>query len=125
MSEKNYQEYVYPQGAKIEIPKEVFEEFQAILNDVIIEGTTISYKEHYLFVNKETGKEVKSVKEEDLISGKVVKIPDTEKLLTTEPERYYSPKAMRAINLTLSLNAIHVEHVDKGVAKHYTELQNN
>lgn len=125
MSEKNYQEYIYPTGAKIEIPKEVFEELQNVLTDVIKDGTTISYKEYSLFINKETGKEVKSPKTEDIVSGKVVKIPNTEKLLTEEPERFYNPKAMRAINLTLSLNMIHAEHVDKGVAKHYTELQNN
>lgn len=123
MSEKNYQEYVYKEGAKIEVPKEVFENMVRILNEVIEDGTEVKSKEYYLFINTETKKEVKSVKKEDLESGKVIKIADTEKLFSTEPEVSYTQKAMRAINLTLSMNKIHADNVENGVAIHYTELQ--
>lgn len=123
MSEKNYQEYVYKEGTKIEVPKEVFENMVRILNEVIEDGTEVKSKEYYLFINTETKKEVKSVKKEDLESGKVIKIADTEKLFSTEPEVSYTQKAMRAINLTLSMNKIHADNVENGVAIHYTELQ--
>ena len=124
MSEKNYQEYVYKEGTKIEMDKDVFEALFPLINEIVKDNSEITVKEHYIFINNETGKEVKSVKPEDLKSGKITKVVNTEKLFDTEPETTYNIKALNYISMLLRLNQVHAENVDNGKAIHMSEVKN-
>ena len=64
------------------------------------------------------------MKDEDLKSGKVKKIVDIEGSLKAEPKIYRKPLAMRALNLQLTIQDIHMNSIEKGDAVHYTELEN-
>lgn len=123
MSEKNYQEYVYKEGTRIEMDKDVFEALFPLMNEVVKDNSEITVKEHYIFINNETGKEVKSVKPEDLKLGKITKVVNTEKLFDTEPETTYNIKALKYISMLLRLNQVHAENVDNGKAIHISEAK--
>ena len=120
----NVNEYVYKQGTKVEIPAELLIEFRELSRIVVEENSEPYFTDKFKFINSETDKVVKTVKDEDLRSGKVKKIVDIECSLKAEPKIYRKPLAMRALNLQLTIQDIHMNSIEKGDAVHYTELEN-
>lgn len=118
----NVLNYFYTPGQSIDLDgsflTDAIIKLRKFLNDEVIEQ--VDYR--YTYVNTETGKEVKKAKEEDINSGKVVKIADVEKMFDSEPKRALTQKGMEMLFLLRYLEAKHQENIESGVAKHMTEL---
>ena len=120
----NVNEYVFKPGTTVEIPAELLMEMKELVRVVLEDNSESFYNDKYKYINVETNKDVKTVKDSDIKSGKVKKVFDFEASLTSLPKIYRKPLALRSINLQLSLDKFHMEGIEKGDAIHYTELEN-
>lgn len=120
----NVNEYVFKPGTVVEVPAEVLMEMKEFSRIVLEENSEAYYNDKYKYINVETDKVVKTVKDADLESGKVKKVFDYEASLTSIPKIYRKPLALRSINLQLNLDDIHMKSIEKGDAIHYTEMEN-
>lgn len=122
-SKLNPYEYVYRENEKVEIEGNLLSELIRFVNNIIDENTQMYYGDRHKHINSETQKEVKKFKNEDLESGKVVKIVDIESTLASAPKPYRNRVAMEAIHKNLILQNIHMKAIRDKKAVHYSELE--
>lgn len=108
--------YTYNEDTKIELTGQQFELIQIALMQGIDSTTQRSFPEKRMFVDTETGKEVKSPSTDQIKSGKVVEQVDIEGTFQVPTVSYNDKLTPHMINASLLVNAIHQENIQKGIA---------
>lgn len=122
---KDPRQFIYPQGTKIELDGYVLSDLIMIFDQLLKDEVKVESKFKYDFLN-EKGKVVKSPKQEDLDSGKVVKTLNFERTVVN-PNLEYSitEKGIAYAELKKFLESIHFRNIQEGKAINYTELAKN
>ena len=120
---KNPNNYVYEQGVNVEIPGEFFSYLMRYIGGVIDENSKSYFTDRFKFVNTESGKEVKKPKQEDIDSGKVVKVTDIENTLSSEPKFYRNRTALEGIHILNIMNGYHMVNIEEGKATSIDEIR--
>lgn len=120
---KNPNNFVYEQGVNVEIPGEFFSYLMRYVGGVIDENSKSYYTDRFKFVNTESGKEVKKPKQEDIDSGKVVKVTDIESTLGSEAKFYRNRTALEGIHILNIMNGYHMVNIEEGKATSIDEIR--
>lgn len=72
-------------------------------------------------VNRETGAEISKVTEKN--KHLALKIVDIQKTLDSDKVLSLTPDGVELLKVKMMLEGIHVANIDKGVAKHWTEIK--
>lgn len=121
---KNPIEYVYKPGAKVEIEGGFLLELLGMTDRLMEDEIIRESKFKYNYINNETKKIVKSPKEEDIRSGKVMKIVDWSKTIDNPTfEISLTEKGVSLGQLKKFLEAVHMRNIDEGLAVHYSEME--
>lgn len=120
---KNPNNFVYEQGVNVEIPGEFFSYLMRYVGGVIDENSKSYYTDRFKFVNRESGKEVKKPKQEDIDSGKVVKVTDIESTLGSEAKFYRNGTALEGIHILNIMNGYHMVNIEEGKATSIDEIR--
>ena len=120
---KNPNNFVYEQGVNVEIPGEFFSYLMRYVGGIIDENSKSYYTDRFKFVNTESGKEVKKPKQEDIDSGKVVKVTDIESTLSSEPKFYRNRTALEGIHILNIMNGYHMVNIEEGKATSIDEIR--
>lgn len=118
----NPRNYIYPQGAKIEVDGFLLSDLITIFDNLVKEEIKSESKFKYNYVN-EKGKVVKSPKAEDLASGKVKKIVDFDRTIVNPTlELSISEKGLAYAELKNFLESLHFKNIQDGIAIDFQEL---
>lgn len=118
---KNPGEYGYDGTEELTIsPKELMS-LKGAIEYALNKETTVAYPEKYVYIDTETGKNVKNVSEKN--KQKVKKVADIQKTLHAEPTITRTAEGIQLLRVKLLIDEIHMRHVDAGVAKHHSELE--
>src|SRR5690606_19405236 len=120
---KNPNNFIYEQGVNVEIPGEFFSYLMRYVGRVIDENSKTYHTDRFKFVNAESGKEVKKPKQEDIDSGKVVKVTDIEATLSSEPKFYRNRTALEGIHILNIMNGYHMINIEEGKATSIDEIR--
>lgn len=120
---KNPNNFIYEQGVNVEIPGEFFSYLMRYVGRVIDENSKAYHTDRFKFVNAESGKEVKKPKQEDIDSGKVVKVTDIEGTLSSEPKFYRNRTALEGIHILNIMNGYHMINIEEGKATSIDEIR--
>jgi len=121
----NPQEYGYLGTEKFEITSSEFMLFKMALEQGLRLTEVVTYPQVFEYVDQE-GKVVKSPSEEDLITGKVNKVPNTEKTFSDEnlTVTYNADKITKEMLMAQELLMdLHFRNIESGVAKSIEELK--
>lgn len=108
--------YIYESGEKVEIEGQLL---IALINymNMVVDDNTESYSPYkYTMVDTSTGKTVKNPKKADIETGKVTKILDIENTFKSQPRIYMKPIAVEGAKLSLNLQRVHLDNIEKGKA---------
>lgn len=122
IEQKDLKQYVYDKDKNVEVPGNLLLDMIMLMEKLVEEELTTRTKFKYSFLD-EGGALHKHVTKEQLESGKYKKIVDVDKTIT-EPsfEHTISEKGVAYAQLKIFLEKLHFENVQKGVAKHYSEI---
>ena len=126
MTENNIFEYGYAGDEMIEITAKEFMILKSAVESGLDAVRTVEYPEVVMYINRETGDEVKSPSDEDLMLGKVIQSTDKAKTFSGENAKTsydaskLTPEMLYAVELSVD---IHARNVKNGVAKTLTELE--
>lgn len=113
---KNPNEFVYEPGVNVELPGEFFAYIMRYIGGVVDTNSKSYFTDRFKFVNPETGKEIKKPKQEDIESGKVIKVTDIEGTLQSEPKFYRTRTAVEGIHMLNIMNGFHMKNIEEGKA---------
>lgn len=116
----NYAEFGYIGDENISIPVQDYYKFKEVVDQELAKNTTHSFPEKYIYVDQE-GKTVKKVT--DANRDLVKKIVDIDATMSAKPTITRTPLGMQLLEIKLSMNRVHKEMVESGVAKHIPTLQ--
>lgn len=119
----NPREFAYTENAKVEMDGQLLMALIDFLGKVVDENSKYYTTDKFKFINPATDKEVKNPKTEDIESGKVVKVPDIEKTLMSEPKFYRNRTALEAINLIVHLQEVNMNNIKEGKAVNIKEYE--
>ena len=123
---KNPLEYVYKQGTKNEIEGGFLLEILGLTDQLLQDEIKRESKFKYNFINTETQKIIKSPKEDDLKSGKVIKTVDWSKTIDNPTFEFsLTEKGVTIAQLKKFLENIHMTSIDSGLAVHYSNITDN
>lgn len=120
---KNPNDFIYENGVNVEIPGEFFSYLMRYVGGVIDENSKSYHTDRFKFVNAESGKEVKKPKQEDIDSGKVVKVTDIEATLNSEAKFYRNRAALEGIHILNIMNGYHMANIEEGKATSIDEIR--
>lgn len=121
----NPQEYGYLGTEKFELTSSEFMLFKVALEQGLRLTEVVTYPQVFEYVDQE-GNVVKNPSEEDLITGKVNKAPNTQKTFSDENLNitYDANKITKEMLMAQELlMEIHFRNIESGVAKSVEELQ--
>lgn len=120
---KNYGDYVYKPGVKVEVEGKFILDLIVLVENLIKDEIKTESKFKYNYIDTKTGKVVKNVNKEDLEKGKLQKIVDIDRTIN-EPtfEHSITDKGIGYAQLKNFLESIHFKNVEEGKAVHYSEL---
>jgi len=119
--QKNPSEYNYTGDELITITAREFASLNGVVDYALDQETNKFYPEKYNFINKETNERVNKVTEKN--KHLAIKVVDLERTLDGDPIISRTRRGQDILRVKLILEKIHMQNVDSGIAKHYTELQ--
>ena len=117
----NYEEYGYVGGEIISIPVEEYFKLKEIVDQELAKNTNHTFPEKYVYVDNVSGKVVKKVT--DANRDSVRKIVDVDATMSATPTISRNALGMQFLEMKLTMNKIHRDMVNSGVAKHIPTLQ--
>lgn len=121
----NILNYFYRPGEQVALDGSFLTDAIIKLRKMLTSEVVEQVEYRYTYVNAETGETVKKAKQEDINSGKVVKIADIEKMFDAEPTRALTQKGVEILFMLRYLESKHNENIENGLATHATELNND
>lgn len=115
-------QYIYPEGVEAKVPGQLITNLIETLEHLILDETKEEVPFKFSYVDVEKGTIVKNAKDADIESGKVVKVPDHQKMMDSELSRSISAKGMDLMRLRYYLASLHHKNIDNGVAVHIEEV---
>lgn len=110
-------DYTYRNGDKIEIEGQLLQTAIMLFDKAIQSEIKAESPFKYHYVNVDSGKIVKDVKEKDLISGKVKKILNFEKTILNPTIEYsITEKGLAYAEFKNILESIHANNIREGIA---------
>lgn len=119
-TQKNPSEYGYRPDQKIEIQGQVLENIFSFMEQVLEMETKVYYPEKYMYVDKETSKEIKKVTAKN--KDKAIKVVDPKGTLTAKPTIYRTQTGIAMLRFKNYMAELHYKNVEDGVAIHKDEL---
>lgn len=121
-NEKNPAEYGYVGNEVITMEASKFMRMQGMIAFALEKETKEYFPEKYKYVNKETGAVVKTVTEKN--KHLAVKILDVEATLASTPVIFRTREGVEMLKVRLLTEGVHVDMIDKGIAKHKSFFEN-
>lgn len=122
-NEKNPNEYGYVGNETVEMEAGKFMGMKGLVDFALAKETKKYFPEKYKYVNKDTGATIKTVTEKN--KHLAVKIVDVEATLNSAPVIFRTEEGIEMLRVRMMAEGVHVDMIDKGVAKHKSFFENN
>lgn len=122
-NEKNPNEYGYVGNETVEMEAGKFMGMKGLVDFALAKETKEYFPEKYKYVNKDTGATIKTVTEKN--KHLAVKIMDVEATLNSAPVVFRTREGIEMLRVRMMAEGVHVDMIDKGVAKHKSFFQEN
>jgi hypothetical protein len=119
-SVKNPAEYGYLGDEIISVPVKEYWKLKELVDATLMEETKQYFEEKYMWVSPD-GQKVEKLTEKNKPTSK--RIVNVEGTLNSDAKILRTPKGLDMLALKLSLNQVHLNMIEAGVAKHIPTLQ--
>lgn len=121
-NEKNPVEYGYVGNEEVTMIASQFMRMKTLIDFALDKETREYYPEKYKYVNRETGATIKTVTEKN--KHLAVKILDIDATLGSTPVIFRTKEGIEMLKVRLISESVHIDMIDKGVAKHKSYFEN-